>query len=91
MLSDLTELATDSEDVAKTMKSMESAGPTLKFHRFSADKGGIHLVKLYEYKRNDEIIRLTKEYLRDMEVRSQLEHTAHQLAETYKSRVREGH
>lgn len=35
----------------------------LEFHRFSADVGGIKRIGLFDYKKNQEIINLTTQYL----------------------------
>lgn len=48
------------------MKLIDRADDTLKYNRFSANEGGFHTVELYQYKHNDDIIKITKDYLGDV-------------------------
>jgi hypothetical protein len=64
-IDDLKDIATQSDDVGETMSSFAKyAGEHyLEFHRFSADVGGIERIQLFDYKKNQEIINLTTQYL----------------------------
>lgn len=100
----LQDMATDSDQVGWQMRSIELAGNILKFARFSADKGDIHLIQLHEYERNDDIKAATKDYIdngvivtldetleeKSIPVKDALMETARHLAETYQTRIVEG-
>ncbi|KAK5097948.1 hypothetical protein LTS08_006703 [Lithohypha guttulata] len=96
----LQELATESDNVGGTMKSMALLGPMLTFDRFSADTGNIHSIQLFEFERNQEIENATRDYIETGEientdgtttkVRDALQNTARRLAETYMKRVEDG-
>lgn len=82
----LAALATDSEQAARHMRSIEKAGDKLKFSRFSANTGGIHAIALHEYERMDEIVASTNEYLQDEVVLADLTRVANELVEAWRVR-----
>lgn len=91
---DLAKMATDSERVGKQMHvlaamSKELGSDLLKFERFSADRGEIHQISLYDYKAIGHIEQITEEYLQDEGVLRRLEESAEQLAETCRTRERQ--
>jgi hypothetical protein len=87
---DLEKIATDSESTGVSMRLISNMNrSTLDFHRFSATNG-VHAIALDDYKTidNKELERLTKEYLAEPQVETQLRDVARSLAADFAEKTR---
>ncbi|KAE8445384.1 hypothetical protein EG329_013507 [Mollisiaceae sp. DMI_Dod_QoI] len=85
--SNLTKIATNSERVAASMKTLAYISRTgnssrIKYERFSADNG-VCFIKMDKYKKLAEIERLTLEYLDTDAVKQALSQVAGEIAQDY--------
>lgn len=86
---DLEKIATDSERTGKFMHEMSKMNKSkLDFYRFSANNG-VHGIALDDYRAIDDqkLERLTKEYLDDPKVETELRALAHSLADDYREKM----
>lgn len=91
VLSSLAKIATDSEEKGDIMRTLAGVSQglgsgVLRFDRFSADRGDIHLINLYEHGAISKLEDITNEYLRDEGVIKRLEDFAEELALTCRAR-----
>ena len=86
VLKDLSELATDSDNVGKHMQMVAHVSHHIRYSRFSANTGGISTIRLDEYEKLDSVENATNEYLETKRVSGELQELARQLAEEYKAR-----
>jgi hypothetical protein len=79
----LTEIAVNSENVARQMESLVQVSKgDVKYYRFSADNG-VCYIKLDSYKDLDQIETLTQEYLEKAATQTKLEKVANEIARDY--------